>query len=274
MATGDRPIRTITPAHIADHYNDFSWVYQRYWGDHIHHGFFQQGGETPAQAQELLLRYCAARAGVRPGMAVVDVGCGYGGTVRFLAHQCSCSVLGLSISEVQIRLAKKSTSSSNGQGSVRFELADAEKYEFPAAHFDVVWNMESSEHFFDKAAYFRKAAATLKPGGALMLAAWTGSMEEPLIRDIAQIYLCPDLLTTEEYTALIEAAGLRIGSSEKLGPEVARTWEIGAEQARAASSLLAILPEKFHRFTNGIELMRKGYATGQLSYSIIVGRSE
>ncbi len=271
MATGNKRIPTLTRADISKHYNDFSWVYRRYWGEHIHHGLFERGDEKSAEAQEALLRHCAARAGVRPGMTVIDVGCGYGATARFLAHHYSCSVLGLSISKVQIKVAGKSMSSSNGNGSVRFKLADAEKYDFPAAHFDVVWNMESSEHFFDKAAYFRKAAATLKPGGTLMLAAWTGSMEQALIREIAQVYLCPDLLTTEQYTALMEAAGLRVVSSEKLGSEVAQTWDFSAEQPRAARSLLAVLPDKFHRFVNGIELMRKGYATAQLSYSIIVG---
>jgi hypothetical protein len=99
-------------------------------------------------------------------------------------------------------------------------------------------------------------------------------MEQELIREIAQVYLCPELLTTEQYIALVEAAGLRIGSSERLGREVARTWEIGAGQARAAGSLVSVLPEQFHRFADGIELIRKGYATAQLSYSILVAARE
>lgn len=271
MAAHPKQARILTHADIGEHYNDFSWVYRRYWGDHIHHGLFRSFSETVTLAQESLLRHCADRAGIKPGMTVVDVGCGYGATARFLAHQYSCSVLGISLSQVQIEFAKK-PKIANGHGSLRFELANAETYQFPPGQFDIVWNMESSEHFFDKAAYFRKVVPALKPGGTLMLAAWTGSMKDSLIREIAGVFLCPELLTTEQYAELMEAAGFTIGSSEDLGPEVARTWDISAEQARGASALLAVLPEKYHRFVKGIELMRQGYATKQLSYSVIVGR--
>ena len=274
MQGGKHRARTLTHAHIGEHYDDFSWVYRRYWGDHIHHGLFRRRDDTSAGAQESLLRYCAERAAIKPGMTVVDVGCGHGATARFLAHQYSCSVLGISISETQIQVAQKSADLPHRNGKISFELANAETYSFPAAHFDVVWNMESSEHFFDKGAYFKKVAAALKPGGTLMVAAWTGSMEHGLIREIAEVFLCPELLTAEQYTGLMETAGLSVVSSEELGPQVARTWDLCAEQARGAGALLSLLPKKFRRFADSIELMRRGYATKQLSYSVMIGRNE
>ncbi|HEV2991441.1 MAG TPA: class I SAM-dependent methyltransferase [Candidatus Angelobacter sp.] len=257
---------------ISGHYDDFAWAYRLYWGDHIHHGLFTTPGLTPKQAQETMLRHCALRAAVRPGMTVADVGCGHGGTARFLASEYSCSVLGLTISAEQLKIARKLSASLNGSGSVCFELDNAETFEFPPAHFDLIWNMESSEHFFDKPAYFRKVAKALKPGGTLMVAAWTGSMEHELIREIARVFLCPELQTSFDYAEQMQAAGLKVVHSEELASEVVPTWDICSEHARAARSLLPVVPEKFRSFAEGIELMRQGYRNGQLVYSVMVAQ--
>jgi tocopherol O-methyltransferase len=253
---------------VRDHYDRFAWAYRRYWGDHIHHGLFLNGQEDPLKAQEMMLRHCATRAGVQPGMRVADVGCGHGGTARFLAREYSCDVLGITISNTQLKLARKMCRHLNG--AAKFELADAESYVFPAATFDVIWNMESSEHFFDKTAYLRKVAAALKPGGKLMLAAWSGSMKHQLIRDIARAFLCPNLWTHAEYIRQIELAGLHVVSSEQLASEVLPTWNLVAEHTRNSRWLLYILPNQFREFANSIELMREGYRNGELTYSIVV----
>ena len=261
-------IPALTSQQVREHYDQFAWAYRLYWGDHIHHGLFLTGKETPAQAQELMLRHCAARAGIGPGMRVADVGCGHGGTANFLASEFTCSVLGLTLSPAQLKVAGRLCA--RWDGAVKFELADAESYAFPAASFDVIWNMESSEHFFDKAAYFRKVAQALKSGGRLMVAAWSGSMQDQLIRDVAHVFLCPELWTAAEYVQHIESAGLQLASCEELADEVVATWDIAAERVRKAEWLLAMLPASFHEFTNGMQLMREGYRNGQLKYSIIV----
>lgn len=270
-ATAKRP-GTLTARDISGHYDDFAWAYRLYWGDHIHHGLFTSGDETPEQAQEKMLRHCALQAGVSSGMSVADVGCGHGGTSRFLATEYSCAVVGLTISEEQLKIARRLSRSLNGSGSARFELGNAETFAFPPAKFDLVWNMESSEHFFDKAAYFQRAAKALKPGGTLMVAAWTGSMEDELIRDIAEAFLCPQLQTAGQYTEQIEAAGMKVIHNEALAAEVAPTWDICSQHARTAQPLLPMLPAKFREFAQGIELMRAGYRNGQLIYSVIVAR--
>lgn len=270
MQTGaDRfSVHPFTASNIGEHYDQFAWAYRRYWGEHIHHGLFVNGDEDARTAQERMVRYCADRAGVQAGMKVADVGCGHGGTAALLARDYSCAVLGLTISRTQLELARKNCSSLDGR--VRFEHADAEAYAFPASSFDLIWNMESSEHFFDKRAYFRKVAAALKPGGRLMLAAWSGSMKNRLVRDVAKIFLCPELWTAAEYAAAIESAGMKIISQEQLAEQVARTWEISAQQVNKARWMLSLLPAAFTEFTQGIELMREGYHNGKLQYSVMV----
>jgi tocopherol O-methyltransferase len=270
LASSVKPAPTLSPSGIGEHYDDFSWVYRLYWGEHIHHGLFRTGTEAAQPAQETMLRYCAGLVGIASAMNVVDVGCGYGGTARFIAREYGCRVLGLTISQRQLNIANRMAQSLHGPARVRFELADAETYPFPAGEFDVVWNLESSEHFFDKAAYFRKVAAALRRGGRLMLAAWSGSMESGLVCDIARVFLCPQLLTRDEYHDCIRQAGLRVLHSEEIGPQVARTWDLCARQARMATPVLTALPEKFRGFAQGIALMQEGFRSGQLNYTIVV----
>jgi len=258
---------SLTSREVKSHYNQFAWAYRRYWGDHIHHGFFATGKEGSVEAQEAMLRFCATRAAVQPGSQVADVGCGHGGTARFLASNYSCQVLGLTISESQLQLARKLSAKVNG---TTFDLANAESYSFPPTSFDLIWNMESSEHFFDKAGYIKKVAAALKPGGKLMLAAWSGSMRDPIIRDIAHVFLCPELWTTAQYVEQVKSAGMEIVSQEQLAAEVLPTWDILAGRVRNWRWLLLILPAQFRAFADGIELMREGYRSGQLTYSIVV----
>jgi tocopherol O-methyltransferase len=255
---------------VRDHYDSFAWAYRFYWGDHLHHGLFRSGREQPREAQEALLRYCAARAGLRPGSNIADVGCGHGGTARFFASEYACTVLGLTISQAQLKLASKLSRSIREPGSVLFELADAEAYPFPPSHFDLVWNMESLGHFFRKEDYFAKVAAALKPGGRFLLADWTGSMEHTLVRQIAEAFLCPDLFTAEQYRQQLQSAGMTVVCWETLAGEVARTWDICAERLRTTGWLLALLPRRFRAFQKGVELMREGFRSGQLDYTVLV----
>lgn len=273
MAASPRsPLSMLRPGAIKEHYDDFAWVYQTYWGEHIHHGLFLTGEESAQAAQENLLRHCAALAEVAGGSTVADVGCGHGGTARFLAREYGCHVEGLTISETQWMMALESAKSFCGPGSLKFDLADAEHFQFPPSHFDLVWNMESSEHFFDKARYFRKVAETLKAGGRLLLAAWTGSMRKHVVREIAATFLCPGLLTAKEYAELIQRAGLTVTAHDEAGPRVAKTWDLCAEHARSAKAVLRMLPKRYRDFAEGIALMREGYRSGDLNYSIFAAR--
>lgn len=272
MASSTQAAYQLTRDDIRAHYDDFSWVYRFYWGEHIHHGLFRTGKETAAEGQELLLRYCAQLAGVAPRMNVADVGCGHGGTACFLAREYHCRVVGLTISERQFQLATEKARALSSPAMAEFEHADAENYPFAPESVDVVWNMESWEHFFDKQRYLRKAASALKRGGRLMLAAWTGSMQDELVREISRAFLCPDLLSSRDCVTYIRQSGLRVLHSKEIGPKVARTWDLCAEQVQRARFLLSILPQRFRAFAEGVELMREGFRSGKLNYSILVAQ--
>ena len=104
-----------------------------------------------------------------------------------------------------------------------------------------------------------------------MLAAWTGSMENPRVSAVANAFLCPSLQTAEDYQRQIEHAGLRMRGSEDLTQRVMRTWEICLERSRKLRGLIRIFPHEVRAFVEGMCAILEAYRSGDLTYSLIVG---
>src|ERR1700687_4224850 len=157
--------------HIRKHYDRLSFLYRLFWGEHLHHGYWENN-ESVARAQIQLMERLAERAGVSRGARVLDIGCGLGGSALWLADQFDCDVTGITISPVQARMAAAKSRARSLSRRVQFQVRDANQWQPAAASVDLIWIMESSEHFHDKAQFFERCARALKPGGVLAVCAW------------------------------------------------------------------------------------------------------
>ncbi len=259
-----------TAAAIREHYDSLAFIYRTFWGDHIHHGLFLDG-DGPAQAQVRLIEHCVGLLGA-VGRDVLDVGCGHGGTAIRLAEQCGCRVLGITISEKQAHIARENAARAGVGEQVSIVTADAEAFAYPAERFDLVWAMESSEHFADKSGYFQNVGRTLRAGGELLLSAWTGSMTSPRVQEVATRFLCPELWTREQYESAIAAARLRVRVADDLSPRVLRTWEICSQRAKAVAVAVKLLPAVVREFVAGIDVILEAYQSGDLTYTVIAAQ--
>jgi cyclopropane fatty-acyl-phospholipid synthase-like methyltransferase len=129
--------------------------------------------------------------------------------------------------------------------------------------------MESSEHFCDKAGFFRNVAQSLRPGGKLLLAAWTGSMDNPRVGEVARIFLCPELWTAEQYASAIESAGMRVTCCEDLSANAIRTWEVCRERVAMAKPVFKLMPRAVQEFAAGMDLILEAYRSGDLTYTVM-----
>ena len=78
------PNRPQTTGAVAAHYDELDPFYREVWGEHVHHGYWPSGRESPAEAADALVRLVADRLDLEPGQAVCDIGCGYGATAADL----------------------------------------------------------------------------------------------------------------------------------------------------------------------------------------------
>jgi len=257
---------------IRRHYDSLSFWYRLFWGEHLHHGWFNTGTEKARQAQTEMLWQCVAMLRMPIAARVLDVGCGYGATGMFLASEFGCQIDGLSISPNQLSVAKKKVTSKKLSSRVHLHLKDAETFTYPANYYDVVWTMESSEHFADKQSYFDQVRRTLRHDGRLLLAAWTGSMTSYSVRSVARHFLCPKICTSDEYVDFIEAAGLRVQQSVNATKHVTPTWQICLRRIKRLGLLKKLVPTEARSFADGLECILDAYVSGDLTYTIITAQ--
>jgi tocopherol O-methyltransferase len=59
---------------------------------------------------------------------------------------------------------------------VHFVVSDADQWRPDPASAEMIWIMESSEHFHDKPGFIERCARALRPGGVLAVCAWLAAM--------------------------------------------------------------------------------------------------
>jgi len=266
----------VTKAEIRSHYDWATPFYRLLWGEHIHHGLWQ-ANENPRAAQHTLVTTMIQLAGIRPGMEVLDVGCGMGGSARQLAREVGCKVTGVTLSPVQ-RLWATAESRLRGVGSrTQFLCDDAERVEFPDATFDVVWSVECTEHLFDKPAFFRRAASWLRPGGKMIICAWLAGDEElsgelaEQVRQVCEGFLCPSLGSSHDYQRWMQEAGLSRVSYDDWTSRIVRTWEIC--QQRVTYTRVRTVAHAIRgmvRFLDSFETILSAYRSGAMRYGCFV----
>jgi SAM-dependent methyltransferase len=108
----------------------------------------------------------AELVGGRPGLRVVDLGCGLGGPARTLAEQCGWIVVGLDLSEAYLEAAAAFSTAVGLSAQTQFELADAQHIPHAADEFDLAWMQHASMNIPDKARLIREIRRVLRAGGA------------------------------------------------------------------------------------------------------------
>jgi SAM-dependent methyltransferase len=103
----------------------------------------------------------ACCAGVTSRTRVLDLGCGLGGSARFLAYLCRCHVHGVELSEERVQDAVELTRRVGLENLVSFECRDVLDMEVPAAEFDILWGQSSWTHFCRKVQFLRRWSAAL-----------------------------------------------------------------------------------------------------------------
>jgi SAM-dependent methyltransferase len=112
-------------------------------------------------------------ADVRPGMAVLDVGCGTGATSLALAR-AGADVTGADISRPMLEFARGRAQEAGLP--VQFVEADASAFPFKP-EFDLIFSRFGVMFFDDPAAAFANLRRALKPGGRLAFVCWRGLHE-------------------------------------------------------------------------------------------------
>ena len=141
-------------------------------GRHVHWGYWKEplhgGVDNYGAAAETLCRELCDLAGADDGMSIVDVGCGFGGTLASLNERFTdLRLIGVNIDLRQLQFASQEAKPRQGN-RIEFVGADAAGIPLRGKRFDIVLAVECVFHF-DRTAFFAEAARLLRPGGNLTL---------------------------------------------------------------------------------------------------------
>jgi SAM-dependent methyltransferase len=155
------------------------------WG-HLHWGLFDSPTavgniENYFEAAVAMTERVVAAAGVADRRDVLDVGCGFGGTLRYVRERNpGCRLRGVNIDERQLQWARRLVAEDEGAGPaagagtgavdpISFVVADGCRLPVATASVDHVLAVECIFHFPSRKAFFLEVARVLRPGGTLAL---------------------------------------------------------------------------------------------------------
>ncbi|CAE7246589.1 VTE4 [Symbiodinium pilosum] len=299
---------------IADFYDASTGVWVEIWGDHLHHGYYednswrslQQHREAQVRMIEEVLSWAEVSSGPEAPKAILDVGCGVGGSSRHLQKKYGAKVTGITLSPKQQQQATSLSVKSGQADSCEFKVADALKMPFPDDSFDLVWSLESGEHMPEKAKFMSEMHRVCKPGGRIILVTWVHRnltkdealkpKEQRLLKQISKAYHLPDWCSMDDYCQIavanlgmtgvaskveraeIESAAvlppkeLRI-RSEDWSQFIAPFWSAVIQTALRPQGWWALARGGLETFRGALvmPLMNRGYRTGTIRFGLMTG---
>jgi len=240
--------------------------------------YFSDPNATLEEAQKAKIDLSLGKCELKPGMKLLDIGCGWGATTLRAAEHYRVNVIGLTLSENQYRHATQRASESGVSKNVEFRLQGWEEFDEPV---DRIVSIGAFEHFRNSrhAAFFKKCKESLPANGIMML----HSIVTPSLADLREsgieythedikfarfirdeIFPGGQLCPPERIKSLASQNGFDVYHVQPLRLHYAQTLDYWAEGlAKTREQAIAITSQtvydRYHKYLTGCaEQFRKG----------------
>ena len=157
-------------ANVAHHYDLSDQLYELFLDRDRQYScaYFLSPNDDIDTAQLNKRRHIASKLLIRPGMKVLDIGCGWGGLALYLASECGADVTGLTLSAEQLKVAQRRAAQAGLSDRVRFHLRD---YREERGQYDRIVSVGMFEHVgvVQYPTFFAQVSALLKSDGVALL---------------------------------------------------------------------------------------------------------
>jgi cyclopropane-fatty-acyl-phospholipid synthase len=268
-------------ADVSYHY-DLSNEFYRLWLDDLmvySCAYFRSGTEDIHTAQLQKLDHICRKLMLRPGERFLDIGCGWGGLLRWAARCYGVNAVGVTLSERQFSYAQEQFTKTQADAAIEVRREDFRDLE--GLQFDKLASVGMYEHVGEHnlSGYFRTVAKLLRPGGVFLNHGVVagdprGGSPGPSGGGFIEKYVFPGGSVSPLWRLMAEipAAGLEVIDVEDLRPHYARTlalWSQRLEDRRDEATRL-IGPERYRIFRAYLAGMSYAFEKGWLSIAQIV----
>ena len=143
--------------------------------------YFTEEGQSLDQAQQNKIRYTLSKLDLRPGLSLLDIGCGWGQLLAQAAREYGAAGLGITLSQEQLAECQAMARREGLDGLLEFRLMDYRELAASGRQFDRVVSVGMLEHVGREnyGLYFENVDQILKPGGLFLLHFISGRKEYP-----------------------------------------------------------------------------------------------
>ena len=202
------------------------------------------------RAQTDKLHFVARRLGLTGGERLLDIGCGWGSLILFMAQEYGCRVTGVTPSRPQAEYIRAQAEKAGVADRVTLELGSFTDAEV-AGRFDAVTLLGSIVHMPNRTAVLRKVYGLLRHGGSMYLsescfkdhAAYEEFSRRPGTKHVTEgIFGFADMVPLSVLVAAVESAGFSLTGLTDLTAHYHRTieeWERRVDTARDRVEMVA-----------------------------------
>ncbi|BBE33205.1 SAM-dependent methyltransferase [Sphingosinicella microcystinivorans] len=211
--------------------------------------YYRSDDTTLEQAQVDKKAHIAAKLALKPGQKVLDIGCGWGGMALYLNRVADVDVLGVTLSEEQLKVARRRAEEAGVKDRVRFELIDYRDVEGP---FDRIVSVGMFEHVGlpNYRTFFRRVRELLTVDGVALLHT-IGRSDGPGATDaFTAKYIFPGGYSPalSEIVPAIEREMLWVTDVEVLRVHYGKTLDEWLRRTEAAKAeIIQLYDERFYR---------------------------
>jgi cyclopropane-fatty-acyl-phospholipid synthase len=241
---------------VAEHYEHDPSIFRLVLDERLGYatGMFADPGEELDTAQARKYAWIAEQLDIRPGERVLDVGCGWGSNLLYLAEHTEGRLHGVTLSAQQRAFALDRARELGVEDRVRIDELHIEDLELAPESLDAVLFVGSVVHMHNREEIYDRVARALVPGGRLLVSDCFFPRVVRSDRDSAATHYiffealgyCR-LLSLSEELALIEGAGLDITRVEDLTSSYVLTLERWIDNVRRNRARIEALSPGFSK---------------------------
>ncbi|KAJ7534263.1 hypothetical protein O6H91_13G087000 [Diphasiastrum complanatum] len=241
---GDKDARNLNYSDMVNKYYDLATSFYEYgWGQSFHfaHRWHDESLQESIKRHE---HYLALHLQLKPGMKVLDVGCGIGGPLREIARFSGAHVTGLNNNEYQISRGSVLNKKYGVEETCDYLKADFMKMPIPDNTYDAIYTIEATCHAPNPVACYKEILRVLKPGQLFAGYEWcmtdtfdpNNEVHHKIKAEIELGNGLPDIRTTRQCLEALRLAGFEVLMEEDLARSSPVPWYSPLDTSRLSLS--------------------------------------